>query len=111
MTALELAQKYMHVLFSEGDVEELRNFFSSDFTFRGPCYEFDSADAYINSLKSDPPRDWQYRMIRSFQDESSACLIYQFSKPGVCTPMAQVFELRKDKIGKILLIYDTRVFT
>ncbi len=94
-----------------GDIEELRQLFADDFKFIGPFYQFDSADDYINALIADPARDSRYKVIRSFEDESSACLLYQFSKPGVCTPMAQLFEISNGKIGKILLVFDTGTFT
>ena len=95
-----MAQKYMEVFFSGGDLEELSHLFANDFRFRGPSYDFDSAEDYINSLRADPPKKFQYKIIGSFEDESSACLVYQFSKPGVSTPMAQMFEVSDGKISK-----------
>ena len=83
---------------------------ADDFSFSGPFYQFDSAEGYIESLQSDPPNGFQYEIIRSFEDESSACLIYRFSKPGVSTPMAQWFEMKDGKIRKILLIFDSGAF-
>ncbi len=50
-------------------------------------------------------------MIRSFEDKSGACLVYEFAKPGVCTPMTQLFEVRDGKISHILLVFDTGAFT
>ena len=41
---------------------------------------------------------------------SSACLIYQFSKPGVSTSMPQTFDTKDGKISSILLIFDTGAF-
>ncbi len=111
MRPLELAQQYMDIFFSGRDVEALRSLFADDFTFSGPFYEFDSAEDYIHSLQSDPPKDCHYTMIRSFEDEFGACLVYEFSKPGVCTPMTQVFEVRDGKISNILLVFDTDAFT
>ncbi len=110
MSPLELAHKYMEIFFSGGDIEELGHIFSKDFTFSGPFYEFDSAEAYLDSLRSDPPENFCYELIRSFENESSACLVYQFSKTGISTPMAQMFEVSNGKICKILLIFDTGPF-
>ena len=101
----------MDILFSGGDIEQLRELFADNLKFVGPLHEFDCADDYINSLRSDPPRHFQYKIIRSLEDESSACLVYQFSKPGVCTPMAQLFEIGNGKIEKILLVFDTGAFS
>ncbi len=108
---MELALQYMEIFFSGEDVGELIHLFSDDFTFRGPFYSFDSANDYVNSLKSDPPKGFEYTIIHSFENDSSACLIYQFQKPGICIPMAQVFEIDRGKISKILLVFDTGTFS
>ncbi len=110
MNPLELAQQYMDIIFLGGEIENLRPLFTPEFTFNGPFYTFESAEEYIVSLKADPPEGFQYQIIRSYQDESSACLVYQFSKPGIRTMMAQLFEVHQDKISKISLIFDTKAF-
>jgi hypothetical protein len=107
---LKLALQFMEIFFSGEQMDRLRPLLADDFSFSGPLYQFDSTDAYINSLETDPPKGFEYEMIRSFEDESSACIIYQFTKPGVSTPMAQIFEVRKGKISKILLVFDTDAF-
>ncbi len=84
---------------------------TDNFNFNGPFYQFDSAEAYITSLQADPPKGFKYEIIRSFENESSACLIYQFTKPGVCTPMVQLFEVKERKISKVLLVFDTQTFS
>ncbi|MFQ5545623.1 MAG: nuclear transport factor 2 family protein [Acidiferrobacterales bacterium] len=111
MRPLALAQKYMDCVFSDANIEALNDLLADEFTFKGPLYEFDSVDAYIQSLQSDPPQGFEYEMIQSFETESCACLVYQFSKPGVSVPMAQIFEISNGKISRILLIFDTRLFT
>ena len=111
MKPMELALKYMEIFFSGENIEELRPLFAEDFTFRGPLYEFNSAQDYIHSLKLDPPRGFTYEIIGSFENSSSARLVYRFTKPGVSTLMAQLFEVSDDKINKIVLVFDTGVFT
>ena len=110
MRPLELALQYMDIVFRGKNMDALRPLFASDFTFKGPLYEFDTAEGYIQSLASDPLEGFDYQIIRAFEEESSACLVYQFSKPGVSVPMAQLFEIREDKISKILLVFDTGAF-
>jgi hypothetical protein len=111
MRPLDLAHQYMEIFYQSHNYDELSQLLSSDFTFSGPFYKFDSGVDYINSLKSDPPEEFEYKIIRSFETESSVCLVYQFSKPGVCEPMAQMFEISDGKICKIILIFDTKAFT
>lgn len=111
MEPLQLALKYMEIFFSGENIEELSQLLTNDFSFSGPFYKFDSAEDYIESLQSDPPEGFEYEIIRSFESKSSACLFYQFTKRGVSTPMAQMFEVSNGKISKVLLIFDTAAFT
>ncbi len=110
MKPLKLAHKFMEIFFSGENMWRLRPLLADDFSFSGPLYQFDSPDAYIKSLETDPPKGFKYEIIRSYDDESSACLLYQFTKPGVCTRMAQMFEVREGKINRIILVFDTGAF-
>lgn len=111
MTPLELALKYMAAFFGEAPLTSMEALLADDLIFRGPFFEFESAKAYLASLKKDPPIDVKYRILDEYEKKDSACLIYQFSKPGVQTSMAQTFEVSDGKITKITLIFDTKAFT
>lgn len=111
MKPLDLALKYMEIFYSDNDIEALGQILAKNFLFEGPFYQFDSAGDYLDSLRGDTREGLAYDLIKSFEDESSACLIYQFSKAGISIPMAQMFEIDGDKIGKIVLIFDTGSFT
>ena len=110
MTPLELAQKYMDCVFKSGDFESLRQILADDLKFRGPLYHFDTANDYVSSLQNDPPVDFDYEILKTFADISSACLVYKFSKPGVATTMMQTFDTDNHKIKSILLVFDSRAF-
>lgn len=107
---LKLALTYMDIFFSGKNLERLRPLLSDEFSFVGPLYQYNSADDYIRSLQSDPPKEFKYEITGSFGGEASVCLFFQFSKPGVCTPMAQVFEMKDGKICELLLVFDTEAF-
>lgn len=111
MKPLDLALKYMEIFYSGKNIERLNQLFSDDFSFYGPLVQFDSAKDYVNSLINDPPDGLNCKIIKAFESDSSACLIYEFSKPGICVPMAQLFETKNDKISKIQLIFDSKAFT
>ena len=110
MKPLELALKYMDIVFNGKNPDELNNLFADEFIFSGPFNKFDTAEDYIKSLKTDPPLGFEYKILRTFEGESSVCLVYQFSKPGVSVPMAQLFETNCGKISRIMLIFDTAAF-
>ena len=110
MNPLALALQYMDIFYSNREIDTLAPLFADDLVFQGPFYQFDSADAYLASLRSDSRAGLTYSLIHSSATATSACLIYQFSKPGTSTPMAQLFEVEEEKIKKIVLIFDTKVF-
>jgi len=110
MSPLNLALNYMKIVYTSEDYDQLNNVLNQECLFSGPLYTFSSAQSYINSLKKDPPVDFKYEIINSYQDENSACLIYNFRKPGIETTMAQVFEVSQNKITSIQLIFDVTPF-
>ena len=111
MRPLELANKYLEIFYSGKNIQDLSQLFTNDLKFNGPFYAFDTSEAYVNSLLSNPPKDFKYSILHSYENSASACIIYQFSKPGVTLPMTQLFEIKNGKISKILLIFDTGRFT
>ena len=110
MTNLDIALKYMSILFAGGDLDELSVILSEDLQFEGPLYRFNSASDYINSLQKDPPAGFDYKLIRVFEAAGSVNLIYEFTKGNIRTPMSQLFEFGNGKICRILLIFDTGDF-
>jgi hypothetical protein len=97
----------MACVFKTGDLEALRKIFSDDLKFSGPFYNFDSADDYVNALRNNPPKNFKYKIIKSYFDNHSSCLIYEFLKLRVLTTM---FEIVDGKISHVLLIFDSRSF-
>lgn len=111
MTPLEIANKYMEIFYSGAALDELHQLFDKQLNFKGPFFEFHTAEEYIASLKSSPPDNFKYKIIETYQNEDSACLIYNFSKPGIATVMTQSFKVTDNKISEILLVFDTGDFT
>lgn len=106
MTPLELARRYMDIVFSGRDFERLRPLLADDFTFEGPLYQYGSADEYIAALTADPPQGFAYETIRAYEDGPSACLLYTFAKPGFTTNMAQWWEVEGGRVRRTVLVFD-----
>ena len=88
MTPHDLALRYMEIFFSGRELYRLEDILDEDCQFRGPFYQFDSAQDYITSLKADPPVSSSYNIIHSFEQGNVVNLIYEFSKPGASTIMS-----------------------
>lgn len=107
MKPLKIALKFLDAFYHEEDLVLLRELLHDDLVFEGPLYEFTSAEDYIESLRQDPPGGMDYRIVKSFSDDSSVCLYYEFTKPGIRTPMVQLFDIENGKIRRIRLVFDT----
>lgn len=111
MKPLELENRYLGIFYSGKNIQDLSQLFATDLKFNGPFYTFDTSEAYINSLLYSPPKDFKYSILHSYENATSACIIYEFSTTGITLPMTQYFEVKNEKISKILLIFDTAKFT
>jgi hypothetical protein len=103
-----LVHTYMEVFYRSGDFDKLNNIFSTDLKFEGPLYQFDTAEAYINSLKESSPGDYDFEIIEEYINESSVCLIYNFIKGSKHTLMAQTFLIEAGLIKEIRLIFNAQ---
>jgi len=110
MTRLNLAKQFLDIFYSGKNLDDLYRLVTDNFSFYGPLYQYNSAQAYIEALKNDPPNDLHYFILQEYENQTSVCLIYQFSKPGIQLPMTQLFEFQEEKISKITLIFDPTEF-
>ena len=101
----------MASFFGKAPLESMEAILAENFIFEGPFHRSTSAKAYLEALKEDPPMNVNFEMEEVFENQNSACFVYQFSKPGVKTRMAQTFEVCDGKICKIKLVFDTKAFT
>ncbi len=110
MTEDQIVDKYMEVLFSGQNLDNLKEIFHENLEFEGPLATFHSARDYINDLKSAPPVDFSFNVINRFQLGTTVCLNYEFYKPGISTSMIQIFEIEDNLIKRIRLFFDAALF-
>lgn len=110
MTSLELATRFMEIFYSGEPPENLKKICSQDMTFEGPMYQLSNLEDYIQSLNESPPDGMQYQILKSYEDENSACLIYIFERGTIETVMSQLFIIKEGKINHIQLIFDSHQF-
>lgn len=111
MKPIELAEKYMECFYGKASLSTMAALLADDLVFNGPLYNFTSAEEYLQALKSDPPEDTDYHIIKAFEKDDDVCLVYRFTKPGIETTMAQIFQIKDGKINNIELIFDPKPFT
>ena len=110
MNNIDLAHEYLKIIFLGKDIERFIKLLTDDCKFNTSFHRFQYSEAYIDSLIYDFPHGFNYKIIKSFEDNNSACLIYEFSKSGISTIMAQLVEVSRDKMSSIRLIFDTKPF-
>lgn len=110
MTPLLLAHAYLNIFFHTHDMDGLYELFAEDMVFEGPFFQSDTAEAYINSLKADPPVGCSYELHHAFESADAAMVVYTFRKEGIEAKMAQLFEVEAGRIRRIVLVFDGREF-
>lgn len=93
--------------FSDADVDGLEPLLTEDLRFSGPFYDFESRYAYIQGLKDDPPEPCRHRVLSLTESGDDVCVFYDYEKAGQSITVAQLCRFKGDKIGEILLIFDS----
>jgi hypothetical protein len=106
MSKNELANRYMEIFYQTKDFDSLRSIFNDNLDFKGPLYRYDSAEAYITSLKESPPEDCQFEILEAYENRDSVCYFYNFIKGEKKILMAQTFWIAGDQIRKIRLVFN-----
>ena len=89
--------------------EQLALLLSSELCFRGPLYQFNNADEYIEVLRQDPPEKSKYQIKSVTDNDSQVAIFYDYLKNGEVLSIAQLFEFdEQQKIKRIELIFDKR---
>ena len=96
--------------FCAGDVDALAPLLAEDLRFRGPLYQFRSAETYLNVLKSGPLEPSGHRLISVTENEDSVSVYYDYEKSDATITIAQLFIFRDRRISEILLVFDGRGF-
>ena len=110
MTPLELAKQYLNLSYSGSKLDKLREILDADCRFEGPFYNYATSLEYIDALKHDPPVGMKISILHEYENDDSACVVYQFVKGDIDTLMTQLFVTRQDKIQSIRLNFDTAPF-
>ena len=109
MTHREVALEFLR-RFCAGDVDGLTPLLAEDLRFAGPLYQFSSNDAYLETLRNDPPERCGYRVLSVTESDDSVSIYYDYEKRDGAITVSQLFKFRDDKIGELLLVFDVSRF-
>lgn len=96
--------------FCSGDVIGISTLLGDDLQFNGPFHQFSSREAYLDSLKVDPPEKCGCRVLSVTENGDSVSVYYDYEKCDKTITIAQLFKFRNQKISEILLVFDGREF-
>ncbi len=105
----EVAMEFLRC-FCAGDINGLVPLLAEDLQFTGPFHHCSSSDAYLDSLKNDPPEQCGYRVFSVMEGGDSVSIYYDYEKSDGAITIAQLFTFKKQKISEILLVFDGRGF-
>jgi hypothetical protein len=109
MNNRDVAMEFLRC-FCAGDINGLVPLLAEDLQFKGPFYQFSSSDAYLDSLKNDPPEKCGYRVFSVMESGDSVSIYYDYEKSDGSITIAQLFTFKNQKIREILLVFDGRGF-
>ena len=110
MALREIAVQYL-THFCAGELPALEALFADDLKFSGPFIKTTSRGEYIGELRKAPPVACTFEIDEVVERDRSVAIFYTFKKPGVATPMAQLFRFKNSLIAEVLLIFDSAAFT
>lgn len=96
--------------FCAGDVEALVPLLAEDFRFSGPFFQFNSADAYLDTLRSDPLEAGGYKLLSVTENVDNVSIYYDYEKSDRVLTIAQLFKFKHQKICETLVVFDGRGF-
>lgn len=109
MNNRDVAMEFLRC-FCAGDINGLVPLLAEDLQFKGPFYQFSSSDAYLDSLKNDPPEKCGYRVLNVMESGDSVSIYYDYEKSDGSITIAQLFTFKNQKTREILLVFDGRGF-
>ncbi len=92
--------------FCSGDIDAIKTLLAPELTFNGPLHSFDSADSYIESLRSDPPVPGDFNIISLHETADLVTALYDYIKPDNTIRIEQHFQIKEGKITGIALHFD-----
>jgi ketosteroid isomerase-like protein len=96
----------------KGDFAGLRAILDDEFRFRGAMDSADSPDAFVELIQRNAPMfgEVAFQDVRRVVDGDRAVNLYTFVAGPARVPMAEAFEVRGDRIGRIDLVFDPAAF-
>ena len=107
MSNKDMVIRYLEA-FCAGDIDAIGRLLAPELSFRGPFHNYDSARAYLDGLRADPPEAAAYDLLSLTADVDNVAVFYTYRKGDSARDLAQLFRFRNGKILEILLIFDGR---
>ena len=92
--------------FCDGNVDGVESTLAEGFRLRGPLFEFNSREAYIQSLRDGPLEKASYRILETSQGDDTVSVFYEYKKSSSTMVVAQFFRISENKIVETLLVFD-----
>ena len=93
--------------FCAGDVAGVEATLAEPFSLKGPLFSFNSKQAYLASLRRDPPQATRFELIEMFESGDAVAVFYDYIKPHARNTIAQLFRFRGGKIAEVMLVFDS----
>ena len=93
--------------FCKTDLEGIDSLLSTQFSLKGPLFEFESKQDYIDSLDGNLEPDPEAEILSVTGDDNEATAFYRYRGNLI----AQLFRCHEGKIVETVLVFDTKNMT
>ncbi len=110
-TALEIVKSY-HQAFESKNIEKVKNLIHDDFSFNGPCMQFDNAESFLEKM-TECGFKAQHKVVKTIATDDQVVVIFDW----ICEEpvqanirMCECFQVRDGKIQSAELFFDSAKF-
>lgn len=103
MDGKSLAKSFVECFFN-ADLEGIDSLLSTQFNLKGPLFEFDSKQDYIDSLNGNLEVDPEAEILLVIGNENEATAFYKYKGNLI----GQLFRCNEGKIQETVLVFDTK---
>lgn len=92
--------------FCASDLPRLASLLAPSFRLRGPLFQFDTREGYLQSLASDPPEPGACCILQVTGSAEEAAILYEYGRSPTPLLVAQFNRLSHGLITDVRLVFD-----
>lgn len=93
--------------FCAGNIDGLAPILAARLRVHGPLHQCASRDAYLATLRNDPPDPSPYKVLSVTESDDGVAVFYDYGSADGALTIAQLFRFKDNLIVEMRLVFDT----